>query len=100
VVEVLSAAGFAMILGCVNFACASTYSWDEPIWTGGEPAKSTLLKLGVVYSTFEYADGTRNYKSPPKVDSNLVQQINQVRQAVPSWRGLPQMVPGASGISH
>ncbi len=99
VVGVLSSALLAM-LGSFDFASASTNVWDDSVWTGGESTKSTLLKLGVVYATFEYADGTRNYRRPPTVDSKLVQQINQVRQSLPSWRGLPHMMPGASGTAH
>lgn len=58
-------------------------------------SRSTLLKLQAVHTVFEYPEGSRNYRRPPTVDSGLVQQINQVRVVVPSWR-LPQLPPGAS----
>lgn len=82
---------------------------DEPTWQGPAPpwadvpyghhhfAGPMLFQLQVTRSVYECPAETRSYKPVPIVDSELVRQINQVRIEVPSWRGLPHLLPGGSG---
>lgn len=87
----------AVISGCPQAASAETGNWSvDQIFPKSLPDK--VFRLRATFETPpELTEGWRNYKRPPKVDAALVRQIDQIRGAVPSWHGIHQLAPGASG---
>lgn len=77
--------------------------WSPAVVSPGEFVHdgpgSLLFKIQANHNVFEYSEGMRDYKRPPKVDSKLVGQIMQVRTAMPSWRGIPHLMPGSSAAA-
>ena len=94
-----------LVLQAAFALCFSTLITLPPAFAAtGEPERENpglfLLKLRAVHTVYDYPEGARDYKRPPKVDSKLVGQIMQVRTAVPCWRGIPHLTPGGFGAAH
>lgn len=83
----------ALIVGITALAEVSEKS---PLNVHQGPGTSFKLRVYHDEPTAPELVITDGFKLPPKVDSNLVQQIRQVRLALPSWHGLHGLAPGAS----
>ncbi len=67
----------------------------NPSWRPYGPAKTFSLRVHYDEHTAPEMVITDGYKRPPKVDGALLNQIRQIKLAVPNWHGLHALPPGA-----
>ena len=86
-----------ILCGSAPSALADLTDWNPGPRQFGPGSMKFKLRVHYDEHTAPEMVITDGYKRPPKVDGALVNQIHEIRLALPSWHGLHSLAPGASG---
>lgn len=103
--QIRLALSFMVISACVPSVQAQG-SGCEPTMPGLEISSAPQKQLGMFKLRARLDEGfdpvlidLNGPRIRPKVDANLINQIDKVKMAVPGWQGIHNIVPGAGSVA-